>query len=269
MKQHLRAAISRLRPRAFGTKRFLAVLIVVLCLLPTTARAAGLTDIITLLTTITSTIQNAIGGVLTGIQTLNSTINNFRQQVIWPVTALNQTRAFVNSTRAQYQSLMSQVHAIKNNSATLTNPTQLESVFRSAQAGSIGQLQPLYTTVYTPVPLAQNAKPIQRNLMDMDDALAMGSLKTSVLADQTTSGMLTLADSIEQQSATAAPGSGPMLATQAQVASLESQAYLAKVLASELRQEAAKLAHQNTLLKQSAAATRNLENQIQQVLTHP
>jgi hypothetical protein len=44
-----------------------------------------------------------------------------------------------------------------------------------------------------------------------------------------------------------------MLATQAQVASLESQAYLAKVLASELRQEAAKLAHQNTLPKQSAA----------------
>jgi hypothetical protein len=105
--------------------------------------------------------------------------------------------------------------------------------------------------------------------MDMDDALAMGSLKTSVLADQTTAGMLTLADSIEQQSATAAPGSGPMLATQAQVASLESQAYLAKVLASELRQEAAKLAHQNTLLKQSAAATRNLQNQIQQVLAHP
>jgi hypothetical protein len=60
-----------------------------------------------------------------------------------------------------------------------------------------------------------------------------------------------------------------MLAVQAQVASLESQAYLAKILASELRQEAAKLAHQNTLLKQSAAATRNLQNQIQQVLTHP
>jgi hypothetical protein len=121
MKQYLRAAISRLRPKAVGTKRFLAVLIVALCLLPTTARAAGLTDIITLLTTITTTIQNAIGGVLTGIQTLNSTINNFRQQVIWPVNALNQTRAFVNSTHAQYQTLMSQVHAIKNNSAALTN----------------------------------------------------------------------------------------------------------------------------------------------------
>jgi hypothetical protein len=162
MKQYLRAAISRLRPRAVGAKHFLAVLIVALCLLPTTARAAGLTDIITLLTTITSTIQNAIGGVLTGIQTLNSTINNFRQQVIWPVNALNQTRAFVNSTHAQYQTLMAQVHAIKNNSATLPNPTQLESLFRSAQGGSIAQLQPLYTNLYTPVPLAKDAKPIQR-----------------------------------------------------------------------------------------------------------
>jgi hypothetical protein len=269
MKQYFRAAINRMRSRAAGNKRFLAVLVVALCLLPGTARAAGLTDIITLLTTITSTIQNAIGGVLTGIQTVNSTITNFRQQVIWPVAALNQTRGFVNSTRAQYQTLMAQIHGIKNNSATLTNPTLLESLFRSAQGGSIAQLQPLYTNLYTPVPLAKDAKPIQRNLMDIDDALAMGSLKTSVLADQTAAGMLTLADSIEQQSATAAPGSGSMLATQAQVASLESQAYLAKVLAAELRQEAAKLAHQNTLLKQSATATRNLQNQIQQVLAHP
>jgi hypothetical protein len=250
-------------------KRLVAVSLIALLLLPGTARAAGLTDIITLLTTITSTIQNAIGGVLTGIQTLNSTVNNFRQQVIWPVAAINQAKGFVNSTRAQYQNLMSQIHAIKNNSATLTNPTQLELMFRGAQASNLGQFQPLYTNVYTPVPSATDAKPIQRNMMDIDDALAMGSLKTSVLSDQTTQGMLALADSIEQQSASAAPGSGPMLATQAQVASLESQAYLAKVLAAELRQEAAKLAHQNTLLKQSAAATRNLQNQIQQVLTHP
>jgi hypothetical protein len=269
MKQYFCAAISRMRSRAVGTKRLLAVLVVAFCLLPTTARAAGLTDIITLLTTITSTIQNAIGGVLTGIQTLNSTINNFRQQVIWPVAAINQTKGFVNSTRAQYQNLMSQIHAIKNNSATLANPTQLESMFRGAQASNLAQFQPLYTSVYTAVPSATDAKPIQRNMMDIDDALAMGSLKTSVLSDKTTQGMLTLADSIEQQSASAAPGSGPMLAAQAQVASLASQAYLAKVLASELRQEAAKLAHQNTLLKQSAAATRNLQNQIQQVLTHP
>ena len=263
--QRLRPMISKLG----RTRHSLAVFVIALCLLPGTARAAGLTDIITLLTTITSTIQNAIGGVLTGIQSLNTTINNFRQQIIWPVNALNQTRAFVSSTRAQSQGVMTQIQAISNNSATLTNPTQLESFFRSAKAGNVAGLQTSYTNVYASVPPATDAKPVQRNLMDMDDALAMGSLKTAVLSDQTTSGMLRLADSIDQQSAVAAPGSAPMLATEAQIASLESQAYLAKVLASELRQEAAKLAHENALLKQSAANTRNLQNQIQQVLTHP
>src|SRR5690348_14976927 len=92
------------------TKHIFALVVISLCLLPGTARAAGLTDIITLLTTITSTIQNAIGGVLTGIQTLNNTVNNFRQQIIWPVNALNQTRGFITSTRAQYQGLMNQIH---------------------------------------------------------------------------------------------------------------------------------------------------------------
>ena len=108
MKKYFRH-LEAIRAKLGRGKRLLAVSLIALLLLPGTARAAGLTDIITLLTTITSTIQNAIGGVLTGIQTLNSTINNFRQQVIWPVTALNQTRAFVNSTRAQYQTLMAQV----------------------------------------------------------------------------------------------------------------------------------------------------------------
>ena len=164
---------------------------------------------------------------------------------------------------------MSQIHGIKNNSATLSNPTQLESVVRNGQSGSIGQFQPLYTNVYGSVPSSNDARPVQRNMVDMDDALAQGTLKTTVLSDQITQGMLALADSIEQQSATAAPGSAPMLATQAGISELESQAYLAKVLASELRQEAAKLAHQNSLLKQSAASTRNLQNQVQQVLTHP
>jgi len=81
--------------------------------------------------------------------------------------------------------------------------------------------------------------------------------------------MLSLADSLEQQAMTAAPGSASMVTAQARVADLETQAQLAKMLAAQLRQEATKLAHKNALLKQSATATRNLQNQIQQVLAHP
>ncbi len=250
-------------------KKVFGIAVIGFLLIPSPARAAGSGDILTLLQTIMSTIRSEIGGTLSEIQNLAATVNNFRQQIIWPVNQLNQAKAFVSSTRALYGGWMSQVQAIKNNSSTLANSSQLESVFRSGQAGNIAQLQRAYTTLYASAPPATQAKLEQRNMMDMDDALAQGSLKTAVLSDQTTGRMLTLADSLEQQSATAAPGSGPMLSTQAQVASLETQAYLAKVLAAELRQEAARLAHQNALLKQSAATTRSLENQVQQVLTHP
>lgn len=269
MKQKVFAFVQHLRISVAGNRRRLVLLMLAILLAPPAARAAGIGDILRLLKTITSTIQGAIGGALSGIQNLNSTINNFRQQIIWPLGQLNQARAFVTSTRAQYGGLMFQIQAIKNNSASLTNPSRLESLFRNEQSGAIGQFQPLYTNVYGNVPSATNARPLQRNMIDMDDALAQGSLKTTVLSDQTTQGMLALADSIEQQSATAAPGSAPMLATQAGISELESQAYLERVLASELRQEAAKLAHQNSLLKQSATSTRNLMNQAQQVLTHP
>ena len=269
MKQKVFAFAQRLRVSVAGNRRGPVLLVLAVLLAPPVARAAGVGDILTLIKTITSTIQGAIGGALSGIQNLNSTINNFRQQIIWPLAQLNQAKAFVSATRAQYGGLMFQIQAIKNNSATLTNPSRLEFVFRNGQSGSISQFQPLYMNVYGNVPSATDARPLQRNMIDMDDALAQGSLKTTVLSDQTTQGMLALADSIEQQSSTAAPGSAPMLTTQAGISELESQAYLEKVLASELRQEAAKLAHQNSLLKQRATSTRNLMNQAQQVLTHP
>lgn len=269
MKERTLELFRNLQAYLSARKRWVLVVIVSLCLIPSTARAAGLGDILSLLKTITSTIHGAIGGTLSEIQNLNSLLNNFRQQSVWPLTAINQARFFVTSTRAQYGHLMFGIVTIRNNSATLAPPSQLESVFRSGQASSIGQVQPTFTNVYSAVPPPANAQPQQRNMMDMDDALAMGSLKTTVLSDQTTQGVLALADSIEQQSATAAPGSGPMLSAQAQVAELETQALMAKVLAVELRAEAAKLAHRNTLLKQSSAATRNLQNQMMQVLSHP
>ena len=164
---------------------------------------------------------------------------------------------------------MSQIEGIKNNSATLALPMQLESAFRSAQSGSMGQIPSIYTQVYQPVALSGMAQPMQRNLMDMDDAMSMDSLKTAMVSDQTTQSMLTLADSLEQQAMTAAPGSASMVTAQARVADLETQAQLAKMLAAQLREEATKLAHQNALLKQRSVATQNLQNQIQQVLTHP
>lgn len=251
------------------SRRWLFVAVITLCLIPTNTRAQGIGDVLLLLHTITTTLQGPIGDALSEMRKVSAAVNNFRQQIIWPLALINQARSFVSATRAHYTGLMAQIESIKNNSATLALPMQLESVFRSAQSGSMVQIPSIYAQVYQPVALAGIAQPVQRNLMDMDDAMSMDSLKTAMVSDQTTQGMLTLADSLEQQAMSAAPGSASMVSAQARVVDLETQAQLAKMLAAQLRQEATKIAHQNALLKQRSVATQNLQNQIQQVLAHP
>lgn len=241
-------------------------LVFLFVLAPVMARA-GVADIISLLSTITSTLNSGVGQVLTGIQTINTTVKTFEQQTVWPITLIDETRAEVAQVRAQFSNLAAQIHSIETSSATLVNPKQLETRLRSGQASELKQIGASYTQVYQPLPPPNQATPTQRNLMDMDDALALGALKTATISDQASEQMLTVADGIETQAASSAPGTASLLTSQAQIADLQNQAMLQKLLAAELRQEAARLAHSNALRKESADATRNLRNSMQQILS--
>ncbi len=243
-----------------------AALLVSFFLIPQKARAAGASDIISLIRTITSTIQSSIGGALNQIRSIENSINNFRQQNIWPVNLINRTKGFVISVRGQYQGVFSQIQQIPIHSATLANPSRLESTL-SQGAGIINQVQPKFLQVYGPLPSASDAQPLERNVSDMDDAVAVGSLETTMVAEQTSKSMLAFADALEQQTATAAPGSAAFLSAQARVASLENQAQFARMLATQLRQSATELAHETAETKKDADSTRSLRNQMQQLLT--
>ena len=255
-----------MKNRFFKTKAMALWLVVLVMLMPMAANA-GVQDIISLLTTIISTLQNGVGSVLSGIQSINTTVRNFEQQVVWPLTLINQTRAEISQVRAQFTSLAGQIQSIPTNSATLVNPSQLEQLLRSQRAGNLGQISASYMQVYQSLPQANQATVTQRNLMDVDDAFALGALKTATASDQASQQMLNVADELEQQAAVSAPGSASILIAQAQAASLQNQAMLQKLLAAELRQEAARLAHANALRKQSADANRDLRNNMLQILT--
>jgi hypothetical protein len=255
-----------MKNRFFKTKTTALCLVVLVVLMPMAANA-GVQDIISLLTTITSTLQNGVGSVLSGIQSINTTVGNFEQQVVWPLTLINQTRAEISQVRAQFTSLASQIQSIPTNSATLVNPSHLEQLLRSQRAGNLGQISASYMQVYQALPQANQATVTQRNLMDVDDAFALGALKTATASDQASQQMLNVADGLEQQAAVSAPGSASILTAQAQAASLQNQAMLQKLLAAELRQEAARLAHANALRKQSADANRDLRNNMLQILS--
>ena len=252
--------------RFSGTRALTICLVFLLVLVPVAANA-GVGDIISLFTTITSTLRNGVGQVLSGIQSINTNIRKFEQEVVWPVEVINQARAEVSQVRAQFTSLAGQIQSIPTNSATLVSPSQLEALLRSQQTGNFGRLGSSYAQVYQSLPQANHATAAQRDLMDVDDALALGALKTATASDQASQQMLTVADGLEQQAAVSAPGSAAILSAQAQAANLQNQATLQIMLAAELRQEAARLAHTNALRKQSADANRSLRNNLQQILS--
>lgn len=241
-------------------------LVFVVLMLPLTAHAA-IGDIIQLLVTITDTLKGGIGQVLVGIQKVNKVRQSLQQQVVWPVSAINQAKSSVLQTRGEFTTLANKVHEIEVSSATLADTKQFESILRAAGAVSVSQVQPAFFKVFGSAPAATDATTDDRNLVDVDDALAAGALKTAVLADTATNRMLNAADALERQAAATAPGAAPLVTAQAQVLNLENQAYLKRLLAAELRQDAARLAHDNALIKRSAEENRTLRDHVNQVLS--
>lgn len=247
-------------------KLLIVVLIVTLISLPA---SGGVGDILTLLNTITSTLRGEIGKVLSAIQAVRTTKRTLEQEVVWPVNQINQARASAVQIRTQFTSLTRSIETLPVTSATLANPRQLESLLRSSQSTNLGPLSISFQRVYGAVPAQTDAATNERNLTDVDDAMATGSLKTAIVSDQSSQQMLSVADALEQQAGTTSPGSAPLLTAQASVANLQNQAYLQRMLAAELRQEASRLAHDNAMLKRNAENGRQFRNAMQQILTRP
>ena len=251
--------------RIFSRKGTVALAVAAALLLPVAAHA-GIADIISLFQAITGTVSNAIAPALADIQTIDSRISQLEQQVLWPETLIAQTRSFVLQLRGRFSAAAEQIRTLALDSATLAAPSQLEKLLRGSTIGGLDRIGDSYRAVFQSLPAEQAATPAQRALVDMDDASALSALKAAIASDSAGAGQLALADAIEQQTAGAAPGSAPLLAAQAQIAHLQSQAMLQKLLAAQLRQEAALLAHDNALHKQGAASLQELRGNMLRIL---
>ena len=254
--------IARTRRQVFALS-LAGVLVVALVTPPRAQAQASLVVVI-------QSVLNVINGVIkTGLNSINSVrtaISNFYQQVTWPVTLINQAKAMVTQMIGQYRSLMQNIFSINLKSATLPNPTALENVMRNHQTHDFATLTSSFGTTYGSLPNTTAASPADRTMMDMDDALAVDNLKTLKLSDAAGDLTLQTANNIENAASQAAPGSAPFLTATAVVASIESQALTQKMLAAELRQEAARLAHENALRKRGSVMTGDVNTQILNLL---
>src|SRR5262249_54035221 len=144
----------------------------------------------------------------------------------------------------------------------------LENLIRDHQVNNFGLLTQAFSSAYGAIPTSTDASPTDRVMSDMDDSLALDSLKMLKASDEATDLELMAADSIENSASQAAPGSAPFLTAAATASSIRSQALTQRILAAELRQEAAKMAHENELRKHGATFTTQLRGAIINLLQH-
>lgn len=230
------------------------------------APAQAQSSLVTAIQSVLNVINGKIQTALTAINKVRSVIDKYYQEAVWPVALINQARALVTQKIGQYRNLMQSILNIRLNSATLPTPVALENIMRNHQTNDLGALTTSFGNAFGTVPTVPAASPSDRAMMDMDDALAMDNLKTLKESDSADDLVLDAANDIEDQAAQAAPGSAPFLTATAVVASIQSQALTQKMLAAELRQEAARLAHENTLRKRGASLTGDVSSEILNLL---
>src|SRR5204863_4141004 len=108
-----------------------------------------------------------------------------------------------------------------------------------------------YYQTFGALPAADQADPLALNMIDIDDGLTLATLKTLKATDQVGDLILESGNQIEDEARSAAPGSAPFLTASAMAANIQSQAMMQKMLAAMLRQESARIAHENALRKRS------------------
>jgi hypothetical protein len=237
---------------------------------PPAAAQLGAIAVTAAVAAVISLINNTIGALLGSSNGLLGSINGFVQalanlwqNVVYPISLINQARMMVNQLIAQFLGLVAAIDNVNVLSATLPNPSALEVIMRNRSVGDFAQLDHVFRTTFQPLPPAPDIHPGDRQRVDMSDALAMDTLKALKASDQVVQQTLQASQIIEDEAAQAAPGSAAYLTGAGLIAAVENQAMMQRMLAAELREEAAILAHANAIRKRQA----DMANQFRQDTT--
>jgi hypothetical protein len=220
------------------------------------------------LTTISNTLSTVIGGGLNTILSVEKDISNFEQTVVWPQNLINQAQSLVQSIEGIFTQMES-VMRIPVNSATLPATQQFEQNLLSGDPNQIAQTSAQYSAVYGTVPDATAASPQVRDVVDMTDAAAQAAMKRAIEIDALADLELQAADQINQNISTAAPGSAPIIEAQADAWLVRANAYTQSATADLMRVRAVDLADASASVKNGAANSSAIQQQIYNILKRP
>lgn len=214
-------------------------------------------------------INGAIRSALNVIVAVSQSLQMRYQQIVWPVRLIDQARNAIASLVTQFRAVMRSIYRAPVSSATLPATAGLEAIMRNRQTNDFPNLTQSYYRAFGVLPASDEADTLARNMMDIDDGLALNTLKTLKATDQADDLILESGDRIEDEVRDAAPGSAPFLSTAAMAANIQSQAMMQKMLAAMLRQEAARIAHENALRKRQGIVIARVRQSISDVLRRP
>ena len=216
----------------------------------------AMTALQTFINTVMKPILESIRNTSSLVQNILGALRNFFEQIVWPLAEINRIRALVQQLIALFSGALNNLYGINVSSAQLPNPRQLETIMRNKNAGDLAGLRTAFVQTYGAVPAAGEAHPQERDLTDVDDAMAIDHLMMLKMADAGADQTVVAAGALASYGLEVAPGTAAYSTAAAHIATLQSNAHIQKMIASALRQEAARLGHDTMTVKRSATFTR-------------
>jgi hypothetical protein len=247
-----------------------ALALVLLIILPTRAHGQFGIDtaaIMAALSKMQSLMNTYMATPLKTINQYEQGTAKYEQEVMYPLTAINQAKTSVLQFEGQFSQVSNMFH-VNVSSATLPQSQNLENVLLSRNAGNVSTVSPQFQSVYGVV-MAQNAaSPSVRTMTDMTDAQAQDAMKRAIEIDALADKELTMADQMGQQISQAAPGSAPILEAEADVWVVRANAYTQAALAELMRTRSIDLANQSKSSKLATSDTTNHNGLVNGLLTN-
>jgi hypothetical protein len=191
-------------------------------------------------------------------------IFDFQRNTIYPQGAINAARVLIGPLQGIYTTIRG-FWSIAVHSATLPNPRQLEAVILSRNAAQIAAVNGNFTAVYTPLPVAMDAHPAQRDLIDSTDAVAQAAMKRAIVIDAIADQELAAAEQMMTALQGTAPGTAEMIGAQAGAWLVRSHAYTQQALGELMRIRAIELAAQSARAKEGARFARESRTRVTEV----
>jgi hypothetical protein len=246
------------------------VVLGVLAILPTHANGQFGIDtaaILAALSKMQSLMNTYIAAPLRTINQYEQSAAKYQQEVMYPLTAINQAKTSVIQFENQF-SQVSGMFRVNVSSATLPQSRNLEALLLSHNAANVPTLSGQFQNVYGVVMPQNAASPQMRTMTDMTDAQAQDAMKRAIEIDALADAELNEANQMGQQISQAAPGSAEILEAEADVWVVRANAYTQAALAELMRTRGIDLANQSKLSKLATADNTSNNGLINGALTN-